>query len=222
MVNNFSNTIENLKVQLQNELPGNTVHAKLLPPGRVQHIPSKNHFVVQSSVILLLFPDDKNIKIVVIHRPKTMKNHAGQIAFPGGKVEPEDSGFIATALRETYEEIGVPPSEIEILGILTPIFVQVSNFVINPVVGWCKSKPNFTLDCSEIENLYAFNIEELKSADCIHSRNMETISGMLEVPGFSIDGLFIWGATAMILSEFIEVYRKITLEKSPCIDSSGQ
>jgi 8-oxo-dGTP pyrophosphatase MutT (NUDIX family) len=185
----------------------------MLPPGRILNPPSNDQSVIQSSVLFLLFVEDEKIKTIVIRRPVTMKNHAGQIAFPGGKVEPDDIDIIETALRETKEEIGIGPENIQIIGKLSPIYLEISNFIINPVIGWCKKNPEFLIDNTEVASVHILDIEELLKPETMIIQNVETLSGLLAVPGFSIDGLFIWGATSMIISEFIDVYNNLTPEK---------
>lgn len=168
---------------------------------------------MQSGVLLLIFQEGKSKKLVLIRRPVTMKNHAGQIAFPGGKMEPQDNGIVETALRESKEEIGIAPEKVRVIGTLSPVYVQVSNFVIHPVVGWYDSQPDFKMEATEVANVHIISIEDMLLPSSLTIHNVETLSGLLSVPGFSIDGLFIWGATAMILTEFLEIYTKINRGK---------
>ncbi len=205
--------ISQLKRELQQELPGIKSHQRMLPPGRELIPPFGNDAVVQSGVILLLFPEGDGFGTVVIQRPTTMKNHAGQIALPGGKMEKHDRTIIATALRETEEEIGIAASEIRILGQLSPVYVQVSNFIIHPVVAYYEGHPAINIDPSEVADFYKIDLNDLLTPDNLVVHNVETLYGLLAVPGYSINGLFIWGATAMILSEFLEVYRQVNRGK---------
>ncbi len=205
--------ISQLNKQLQNELPGISAHQKMLPPGRELIPPLGNNSIMQSGVLLLIFQEGKSKKLVLIRRPVTMKNHAGQIAFPGGKMEPQDNGIVETALRESKEEIGIAPEKVRVIGTLSPVYVQVSNFVIHPVVGWYDSQPDFKMEATEVANVHIISIEDMLLPSSLTIHNVETLSGLLSVPGFSIDGLFIWGATAMILTEFLEIYTKINRGK---------
>ena len=163
--------------------------------------------MIQSSVLMLIFPDNGVLHTCLISRPATMRNHGGQIAFPGGRYEPSAKSLIHTALRESYEEIGLNDNQLEIIGALTPIYVQVSNFTINPFIGWCESLPGFEIDKREVDELYIIPVEKLMHPTSGLSKEVVTTRGTFDAPGFYIDPVFIWGATAMILSEFKEIYQ---------------
>ncbi len=133
-------TAENIKEALLQHLPGAASHMKMLPKNRVLKVaPNKKSHLKFSSVLLLLFPEEDNLKICLIKRPMHMKYHAGQIALPGGQVEKGET-TLETALRETHEEIGIDTSNIEILGSLSELYVEVSRFIIHPFVGWLTAK----------------------------------------------------------------------------------
>lgn len=177
----------------------------MLPPGRLLQLPSGLYHFRESAVLMLLFPDGKGIKICLIRRPSTMKNHAGQIAFPGGKREGNDMDLIQTALREAKEEIGIARDAVVVAGVLSPVFVQVSDFVITPVVGWMNEKPSFSKDPHEVDEIILLSLEDIFREANLCSREMETTTGPTCAPGYEIDGIFIWGATAMMLAELKDV-----------------
>ena len=138
-----------------------------------------------------------------------MKHHAGQIALPGGRIEKGETE-IETALRETYEEIGIQLNQIEILGSLSELYVEVSQFQIHPFVGWLDEKPKFNINRNEVEKIVLLPLASFKSP--FDEVELETISGKLNVPCVKYNGEIIWGATAMILSEFLDLinqYRSI-------------
>ena len=139
-----------------------------------------------------------------------MKNHAGQIAFPGGKREQEDDNLIRTALREAREEIGIDVQSVEILGELSAVYVQVSKFLIKPVLGWLRHMPDLTADAAEVDEMIFISLEDLANQANRCDREMETMTGIQSVPGYDINGLFIWGATAMILSEVVDIYKDVS------------
>jgi 8-oxo-dGTP pyrophosphatase MutT (NUDIX family) len=135
-----------------------------------------------------------------------MKNHAGQIAFPGGRRELYDADLIQTALREAQEEIGIVQDKVEVAGVMSPVYVQISDFVITPVVGWLSEKPEIHTDPSEVDEVIFISLEDITSEVSRCNREMETRTGLMEVPGYEIGTNFIWGATAMMLSELVDVY----------------
>ena len=136
-----------------------------------------------------------------------MKHHPGQISFPGGKVEEYDSSAEMTALREAREEVGLDQNRIEILGKLSDLYVEVSRFSIQPFLAWADQKPDFVVDFGEVEELILFPISDFVSNEVISETELETVTGSLRVRYYPFNGGFIWGATAMILSELIEILK---------------
>lgn len=196
-------TKEKIAHLLDGNLPGSVAHYKLLPPGRIlKAAPEDKSRVKNSSVLLLLYNENSILKILLIKRPAHMKYHAGQIALPGGRIEAGESAS-ETALRETFEEIGIESEKIEILGCLSEFYVEVSRFQIHPVVGWLNEKPELKINPEEVEKVFCFPILDFKPP--YDSIELETITGRLGVPCIKYEQEIIWGATAMILSEFYDV-----------------
>ena len=194
---------ENIKKVLSGNLPGAVSHKKMLPPNRVlKSAPEEKMHIKQSSVLLLLFIENNELTACLIKRPSHMKHHAGQIALPGGRIEKGETA-IDTALRETYEEIGIQSNQIEILGSLSEFYVEVSRFQIHPFVGWLQKKPEFKLNYDEVEKTILFPIKKFKAP--FNEVELQTFSGKLNVPCIKFDNEIIWGATAMILSEFSDI-----------------
>lgn len=190
---------------LQSELPGAKSHLKMLPPDRVlKAAPSDKSRIKRSSVLLLLFQEENELIACLIKRPWHMKHHAGQIALPGGRME-EGETAVETALRETFEEIGVPQGKIQILGQLSKFYVEVSRFEIQPIVGWLNQRPTVNLCCNEVEKMVFFPIRDFKPPH--QEIQLETVTGKLNVPSIKFEDEIIWGATAMILSEFYDVIK---------------
>jgi 8-oxo-dGTP pyrophosphatase MutT (NUDIX family) len=199
------NFFQKLERQLKNQLPGNTSHVKMLPPGRLLQVPSCLDIYRDSAVLILLFPEDGVIKICLIRRPATMKNHAGQIALPGGKRESHDADLIQTALREAHEEIGIDRDAVRVGGQLSPVYVQISDFLITPVIGWLNAKPKILLDPNEVDEVIFISLEDIANEQHLCNKEMETRTGRIFVPGYEINGYFIWGATAMMLAELGDI-----------------
>jgi len=195
---------EQIKKALQTELPGAVSHKKMVPPGRKLVVaPEDKPGLKYSSVLLALFEDNSELTGCLIKRPAHMKHHAGQIAMPGGRIEKNEKPE-ETALRETFEEIGILPETIEIIGTLSDLYVEVSQFIIHPLVGWLKEKPVFSINKNEVERIVLFPL--LKFKNKTSEVEVETIYGKLNVPCIRFENEIIWGATAMILSEFYDVF----------------
>lgn len=211
----YSTILTYLKETLHGELPGLEAHHKMLPPGR--RLKSFDHelsLVKPSSVLLLLFPEGDQLYICLTKRPSTMTFHPGQISFPGGKVEKEDYSAEMTALREAREEVGIDPSVIEILGKLSDLYVEVSKFSIQPFLAWANKKPEFLLNTSEVDELILFPLSDFVANETISETELETVTGPLNVRYYPFNGEIIWGATAMILSELIEILKRQKSDQS--------
>ena len=169
------------------------------------------------AVLILIFPRDGKLFFPLIQRPEYDGVHAGQISFPGGKLEESDSDLIQTALRESNEEIGINNREVEVLGTLTDLYITVSNFKVRPVIGLVENVPDFIPDKSEVAKIIESDLDNIvndnlrKEKEIIVERNLPDIKFKhhLQAPYFDIDGHVVWGATAMILSEFSAILKEI-------------
>lgn len=181
----------------------------MLPPGRDLKVsPGNIQSIMPSGVLLPIFPENGELFACMIKRSATMKIHAGQVGFPGGKQDQNDTNAKDTALRETSEEIGLTHCEIEILGELTPLYVSVSNFMIYPFVAWIDKRPMLSLNRHEVEKMLFFPLISYLRHPEVKYKSLHTVSGKFKVPGISFEGEFIWGATAMILMEFLDILKK--------------
>ncbi|HEX9650703.1 MAG TPA: CoA pyrophosphatase, partial [Cyclobacteriaceae bacterium] len=169
----------------------------------------------ESSVLVLIFPQNGSAYIPLIKRPDYDGIHSGQISLPGGKREVQDKNLVDTALRETWEEIGAQINQIKILGSLTPLYIPPSNFMVNPFVGFVESKPQFKIDPVEVQKIIEAPVSYFVEGNNVLNKEIEIIrkSGKanevikLETPYFDLEGEVLWGATAMILSELKELMR---------------
>jgi 8-oxo-dGTP pyrophosphatase MutT (NUDIX family) len=162
------------------------------------------------SVLILLFEEDQRIKLPLILRPEYNGVHSGQIGFPGGKFEPGDENLVATALRETFEEIGVPVEDVEVIGKLTELYIPPSNFLVYPHVGFVRNKPVFSPDSNEVVKVIEISIDELMDESLVGEKEITLGNGLkIVTPYFDFGGYTVWGATAMIISEFKTILREI-------------
>jgi len=203
--------IESIKKRLEKPLPG--VHSqlkmasmrRLIKDGKVV-IPDD---VRQGGVLALFYPTDGKIYMVFIKRTEYPGVHSGQISFPGGGREASDKDMIDTALREAEEEIGINRDAIVPIGKLTDLFIPPSNFLVTPIVGYANERPDFRSDPEEVESILEVPIEELLNELNILEKDITIFPAIrLKVPCFYVDGNVIWGATAMILNELIDIIRE--------------
>ena len=202
-----------LKKKLGTKLPGVEAQMKMVPAHRQQEMKLRNwkNKARKAAVLICFYPDGKGeIHLTFIRRNEYDGVHSGQISFPGGGYEKEDRDLVHTALREAEEETNIREAEVEVLGEITPVYIPPSNFIVKPVVGWTDRKPDFIPEVAEVQEILNISINKLLSPS---SRQNKDIShrefSMIQVPCFYIDGHVIWGATAMMLSEMLDVLGKI-------------
>jgi 8-oxo-dGTP pyrophosphatase MutT (NUDIX family) len=205
-------SIEELKQKFLRPLPGALSHLKMSPRNRVDDFSGNNPMMPlarRSAVLVLLFPDQGQLKTVFIKRSVYNGVHSGQISFPGGQYETTDNSFEATALRETNEEIGVPGDKIQLIGRLTDFYIPPSNFLVKVYVGYTSQKPEYIPDKKEVQSVVEVNVEDLYDGNNITQKEFYSTSrnGVVNAPTYVISGVEIWGATAMIVSELLDVLR---------------
>lgn len=197
--------IIHLKEQLQGTLPGVDAQYEMahINRERIIHQDLKQDSFRNSAVLLLLTQRDGEFFIPLTERHTYNGAHSGQVSFPGGKKEEHDTSLSDTALRECGEEIGVN-KHIEIIGELTPIYIPVSRFLVNPFVGvYTGENIKYSLNNNEVKSLLELSISDLKKPELIKHTVVEPSPGYkLKTPYFDVRGKIVWGATAMILNEF--------------------
>lgn len=206
--------IEKIKRRLSDELPGLVAQQKMAPNIRnIEALWKKYKPSIRNSAVLVLLYFDKEWKTVLIKRPEYNGPHSNQISFPGGKQEPEDKDLIETAIRESKEEIGLNPENLEILGLLSPIFIPVSNSKVQPVVAYVKTKPDFVPSDFEVEAIIEMEISLLVKEEIRKTETIMVEDRHIDAPYFEIGNRHVWGATAMMLSEFSEIIRDCPIQK---------
>jgi len=194
--------IEKLKNNYDDALPGEKAQNSMLAKPRINVVfPNSEEQAIQSAVLILLYPDKDNINFILTERTKEVQHHKGQISLPGGSWE-KGEHLPETALRETEEEIGIPAEKIEIISKLTPLFVKVTGYMIHPFIGHIHQRPKITPHPNEVSNVFTVNILELMDPDNQQTELWTIRETPVDVPFFKFGKYKVWGATAMILSEF--------------------
>lgn len=198
-----------LQHRLSGNLPGREAQVRMAPEPvnegqrREMDPPDDVH---HSSVLVLLVPNEEKKPELILTLRSDDIDHGGQISFPGGRAE-EGESKAETALREAREEIGIPPSEVQIIGQLSDLYVSHSNNLVTPIVGTLKEGPTFKVNPREVEEVFAVELDSLlkKKNLTVEDWNLHTYK--YRVPYWDVHRVPLWGATAMMLSELLDVYR---------------
>ena len=193
------------------ELPGHDYLLKISPPARIKHL--KKNFIPKdsktASVLMLFYPDNNNeTRLVLMLRNKYKGVHSNQISLPGGKVDRLDKSLKDTALRETYEEIGLHRDDIEIVGELSSVYIPPSNFNVFPFVGYSSKTPKFLPDSKEVSLILSPKLSYILGMEIVESV-VEVNNSKQKVPSFLIDNHILWGATAIMIHEFVLLFKQM-------------
>lgn len=202
----FTDFFKNLKAELKKDLPGVKAHVKMAPGIRDMFKPNTKSR--KAGVLILLYPKNQELYVAFIRRTEYNGPHSGQISFPGGKIEEIDKDIIQTALRESKEEIGIDPSKVNIFGKLTRLHIPVSNFLVYPVIGRYETTPEFIADPTEVKEVLEIKLKDLMNPDNCTTKEFNYGEISFLAPIYNPNNITIWGATAMILSEFLEIVEK--------------
>jgi 8-oxo-dGTP pyrophosphatase MutT (NUDIX family) len=204
--------VEKLKYELTQPLPGEAAHLKMAPYRKLlyDNVSLEALNPRRGSVLVLLYPKDGEIATAYIKRTIYKGVHSGQVSFPGGKFEEPDITDEYTALRESNEEIGIDINAVEVIGELSKLYIPPSNFLVSPFVGYTNKHPEFFPDKREVETLIEVKLSTLiKSSDNIQDVQIKSSEDIIiSAPTFEVSGYQIWGATAMITNEFVEVVKR--------------
>ncbi|NQZ78170.1 MAG: CoA pyrophosphatase [Ekhidna sp.] len=207
---NFDELTRFLEKRLQLPLPGETAHLRMQPklpsgaPFRISHQDAPR----RGGVLILLYENEKEITFPLIQRQSYDGIHSGQVSLPGGRFEEEDGDQVRTALRETNEEIGVDMETVQVIGSLSEFFVAASNYMVQPVIGKINYHPSFVPEVREVEHILSPPLRHLLDQSRRKEKEMVVRNGFkMLCPYFDLEDKVVWGATAMMLSELVEVLR---------------
>ncbi|GAB3495172.1 CoA pyrophosphatase [Spirosoma knui] len=201
----FHSFTEQLRQRLQKPLPGETAHAKMASAARYRLGIKPNERTRRSAVLICFYPYQDSILLPLILRPQYDGVHAGQMAFPGGRMERIDENLTRTALREAQEEVGIRVTDVKVLGLLTELFIPPSNFYVQPVVGMLPYRPDFYPDPREVEAVVEVSLDTLLDETIVGDSQIEVRGVLVDAPFYQIQGYRVWGATAMMISELLMV-----------------
>ena len=158
-----------------------------------------------AAVLAALFEEDGEARVILTRRAEHLRNHRGEVSFPGGRLEPEESP-VAGALREATEEIGLDPSLVEIIGELAPLSTMSSTAGITPFVGVLARRPDLTPNPAEVDHIFDVALADLLADDVFEEEIWTTADrGRRSVYFFHLDEDTVWGATARVLLELLEL-----------------
>jgi len=193
-------------------LPGEKFQYEMAPTGRPGNNIYKENEIIpkESGVMVMLYPKNKITHLVLTQRHHYKGAHSGQVSFPGGKKEENDSDLWETAKRETYEEIGISENKIIPVGKLSDLYIPVSNFLVSPYVSIHNDYPIFRIQENEVASIIELPLETLLNDKISTQKIINVMDGIkMNVPCFEIENKIVWGATAMILSEFKAILKNI-------------
>ena len=181
-----------------------TAHQAMAPmPRPLRRAAERDAMPNLAAVLILLYPvpDDDLLAFAMIKRNEYPGVHSGQIGFPGGRHEVGET-YLATALRETHEELGVPPDSVDMVGQLSPIYIPPSDFEVHPFVGYMPKRPQWVPDPNEVAGVLEMTVPHLLDITAKRTEPWTLNGYTLDVPFYAFAEHKIWGATAIILSEF--------------------
>lgn len=194
-----------LRRALAGPLPGLDAQLRMAPRFRLTPAPDAADDLRQAAALLLVYPYNGSWYIPLTVRGSQLRHHTGQVSLPGGRIDPGESVEEA-ALREAQEEVAIEPTSVEVLRRLTPLPIAVSGHLLHPVLGLALQRPAFLVAEPEVERLIEVPVARLREPDLVRweeRRRSLPPHDLMDVPYFDVEDVHIWGATAMVLAEFL-------------------
>lgn len=199
-------TADRIEEALSRPLPGRPAQIRMAPVPRSLDLPTPEHQPRRAGVLLLLYPaEEDELNLVLTRRTEHVADHKGQISLPGGAVHPDDLSLAHTALREACEEIGTCTDHMRLLGMLTPVYIEPSDFCIQPYVAHLPYRPVFEPQADEVAEILEVPLVHFLEERNVAVEDWNVQGGSMRVPYFSVSGYKVWGATAMVLAEFLAI-----------------
>lgn len=205
----IKDTLRILEEKFAGPMPGFKAQMRMTPnprPGNRLYFEVENSSI-KAGVLLLFYPFKDKLFLVFTCRTENVDFHKGQISLPGGRQEPEES-LEQTALREAQEELKIDPDSVRILGRLTPLYIPPSNYCIYPIAGFAETRPDFQPAAQEVAEVLEIPLKHFLGSENTHKETWVIRGAEVEVPFYLFRGYKIWGATAMVLAELVEVLKR--------------
>lgn len=205
----FSTVAARLRTRLAMPLPGHRAHLSMAPSHRLDTalLSVKGKKCREAAVLVLLYPCSEQAMLVLTTRLSSLRDHAGQVAFPGGRRETGET-FTETALREAYEEIALDEGGVEVVGALTPLYIPPSRFCVYPIVALCAAPPALRPLEAEVEKVLHVPLSHLLDPRSRAQGRWLVRGEASNVPYYDVEGLPVWGATAMMLAELLALVQE--------------
>lgn len=194
-------------------MPGEESHYKMEPEIRKAWLEKRSkpsHRPKEAAVMAVCYADSNGFTNLLLILRKTYQGvHSNQIGFPGGKVEIEDRDLMQTALRETHEEVGIAPERLTVLKSLTQVYIPPSNFLVQPYLAIAEGPMTFVKQQEEVEALVEVPLVDIMDDTNRIAQQLSTSYAQnISVPAFKLNGYVVWGATAMMLNEIRDLFKK--------------
>ena len=202
----YSSLLDRLRDALGQPLPGLSAQMGMAPQPRPGTDRILDPFLDcrRAAVMVLFYPCDDDLCLVLTRRTDLLESHRGQISFPGGSMDPGEDA-VATAKREAMEELGVPPDAVEVLGQLSPLFIPPSGFCVYPVVSWTPVTPAFAPSEEEVAEVLQVPVRHLLLPATRCEEMWDLRGAHVRVPFYAVGSHKVWGATAMMLCELLSL-----------------